>query len=340
MIIDYAEPGMILGQDITDQYGKLLLEKGMALTESYIKRLRNLGIDKISVSDHEATLLKQQQAISTELRTELTLCFQSFSSLQTSFLANDALTNLYLEQVERIICTIVHQASEQMTDIMNTQVWQPNENDIVHAINVCLLSIITGLQLNLPKSVLYDLALGALLHDIGKFTLPCINGTLFDSTKLHTLYGRNLLLKSKLSPTIAQIVAEHHETLNGTGLPLGLTSNKIHHLSKIVALANFFDRKMTTTVIDNAPQEEVFEYMLANADTLFDSSILEAFTSAIPLYPVGCMVLLNTNRTAYVMKNHLNNSLRPIVKMNTSNGQITTNLLDEPTLDIIKIIEY
>lgn len=340
MMIDYAEPGMILGQDVTDEYGKLLLDSGITLTATYIKRLKSLGIHKICISDYEAMLLKKQQAISTELRTELTLCFQSLSSLQTNFLSNENLTSLYLDQVGNLINTIIQQASEQMTDIINTQVCQPKDNDIVHAINVCLLCVITGLQLNLPKPVLYDLALGALLHDIGKVTLPCINGTLFDSTKLHTLYGRNLLLRIKLSTTVAFIVAEHHEALNGTGLPLGLTSNKIHYLSKIVAIANFFDRTMTTAAIDNTSQQQVLDYMLLNGDILFDSDILKAFTQSIPIYPVGCLVLLNSNQTAFVMKNHLNNPCRPRIKINTTAGQTIIDLQNDPTLSIIKIIEH
>jgi len=64
------------------------------------------------------------------------------SSLQTSFLANEHLTTLYLDQVDRLINTIIHEASEQMTNIINTQICQLQDNDIVHAVNVCLLAVI------------------------------------------------------------------------------------------------------------------------------------------------------------------------------------------------------
>lgn len=198
MIIDYAEPGMILGQDVIDEYGKLLLEQGITLTESYIKRLKKFGIHTIRIFDQEATLLKQQQVIPSELRTELSLCFQALSSLQTSFLANEKLTFLYLDQIGNLINNIIDQASQQATTMINTQIYYPNQQELVHSINVCLLSLITGFQLNLSKDDLYELALGALLHDIGKATLPRINGLLFDSAKLHTLYGRNLIIAQQI----------------------------------------------------------------------------------------------------------------------------------------------
>lgn len=340
MIIDYAEPGMILGQDVTDESGKLLLEKGMALTERYIHRLKKLGVNTICIFDHEATLLKQQQVISLELRNELSLCFQALSSLQTSFLANENLTVLYLEQIGKIITTIIHQVAQQQETIINTQFYYPTQQELAHSINVCLLSLITGFQLKLSKEDLFELALGALLHDIGKATLPRINGLLFDSTKLHTLYGRNLLLRSKLSPRIAQIVAEHHEALDGSGLPLGLTNHKIHFLSKVVAIANYFDKAITKAALEDTSQLAVIEKMLTKGNTLFDMHILKTFIHAVPIYPVGSLVLLNTSQFAYVIKNHPNHLLHPEIKINTKNGRTVVNLLQEPTLAISKVIEY
>jgi len=340
MIIDYAEPGMILEQDITDEYGKLLLEKGMALTESYINRLKNFGVNTIRVSDYEANLLKQQQTISPELHTELTLCFQGLSSLQTSFLSNENLTLLYLEQIGKIMNTLINEASKKMNNIVNTQIYYPNQQEIIHSVNVCLLSLITGLYLKISKEDLYELAFGALLHDIGKSTLPRINGLLFDSTQLHTLYGRNLLLRSKLSPRIAQIVAEHHEALDGSGLPLGLSKTKIHFLSKIVAIANYFDKAITKTTLDNTSQQQVVEDMLASGNTRFDAHLLEIFFRTIPIYPVGSLVLLNTKQTAHVTKNHPNHLLRPQVKVNTKAGKTILDLSREASITIIKVIEY
>lgn len=340
MIIDYAEPGMILEKDVSDECGKLLLEKGMILTESYINRLKNFNINQIHVFDYEANLLKQQQSISPALHTELALCFKGLSSLQTSFLSNEKLTHLYLEQIGKLMNTLIHEASEQMNNIINTQIYSPSHREIVHAINVCLLSLITGLHLKISKEDLYDLAFGALLHDIGKSTLPRINGLLFDSTQLHTLYGRNLLLRSKLSPRIAQIVAEHHETLDGSGLPLGLTHGKIHFLSKIVAIANYFDKAISKTISNNTPQQQVLEDMLAKGNTRFDAHLLKAFFHTIPIYPVGSLVLLNTKQTAYVTKNYLNQLLRPQIKMNTTVGKTIVDLSQEANLAIIQVIEY
>jgi putative nucleotidyltransferase with HDIG domain len=340
MIIDYAKPGMILEQDIIDEYGKLLLEKGMTLTESYINRLKNFGVNTIRVSDYEANLLKQQKTISPELYTELSLCFQGLSSLQTSFLANENLTMRYLEQIGKIMNTVIKQASQQMHNIINIQIYYPSQQEIAHAMNVCLLSLITGLYLKISKDDLYDLAFGALLHDIGKSTLPRINGLLFDSTQLHTLYGRNLLLRSKLSPKIAQIVAEHHEALDGSGLPLGLTNTKIHFLSRIVAIANYFDKAITKATLDNTSPQQVVEDMLANSDTRFDRHLLTTFFHTIPVYPVGSLVLLNTKQTAYIIKNHPNHLLRPQIKINTTADKNTLDLSQETSITISKVIEY
>lgn len=93
-------------------------------------------------------------------------------------------------------------------------------------------------------------AMGGLLHDIGKLKLPANLRNLEEHEvppdqltlfRQHPLYGFEMLNKSKvINEQVKQIVYQHHELVNGMGYPNLLTSAKIYPLAKIVSLADYF----------------------------------------------------------------------------------------------------
>lgn len=336
MDIKYAAPGMVLAQDITDEAGTLLLEQGITLTASYLRRLRQLGIHDIAIHDSEAAALQAQHAIPPELRTELSLCFQALYRLQTSRLTSSKLTTLYFRQIDKVLNQVVHETASQMLGIVNTQIRQPTADDMAHAVNVCLLSVITGLYLKWPRQMLQQLALGALLHDIGKSIL--IDAQQLSSHKLHPLYGRDILLRNRQDPLIARIAAEHHEWFDGSGYPLGLSAKEIHPLSQLVAIANFFDATMHRAERSGTPRQEVLEIMLACGNKQFDLTLLKAFIHTVPLYPVGTLVRLNTDQTAYVVRNRPHYPLRPCIRLRDTDMPEEIDLVCKPTLTIVEVI--
>jgi HD-GYP domain-containing protein (c-di-GMP phosphodiesterase class II) len=80
-----------------------------------------------------------------------------------------------------------------------------------HSVNVCVLSLITGISMKYDEEKLRELGMGAMLHDIGKTRIPqeILNkpGSLtkeeFELVKKHTSYGYELLKKSDVLSTYA-----------------------------------------------------------------------------------------------------------------------------------------
>lgn len=110
-------------------------------------------------------------------------------------------------------------------------------------------------------------AMGGLLHDIGKLKLPpnlrdveeCdVPPEQITLYRQHPLYGVEMLTKSKIvNEPVKQIVYQHHELVNGMGYPNNLTGTKIYPLAKIVSLADYFVNLITTnqlTPIDGLRQ--------------------------------------------------------------------------------------
>ena len=109
-----------------------------------------------------------------------------------------------------------------------------------------------GLELRLSPPRLYRLDYGAYLHDLGKIEVPdCVlqkPGRLTPAewalVKRHPTVGRRLLEVTFMAP-VGVIVEQHHEKLDGSGYPYGLSDDAILTESYIVAVVDTFDA-MTT----------------------------------------------------------------------------------------------
>lgn len=343
MLINETKAGMVLARDMVDDTGTLLLEKGIALTEYYITRLKQLGVTSIPIYDPYAAELKKQSIIAPEVREELNLCFRSLFCKKSQNILNSGLRTIYLKQIQQTVGQVIDETEKNLKQIINIQVRKPNEDEIDHAINVCLMVIATGLYIKLPRPVLMDLALGALFHDLGKTVMPASDGLSVDPGRLHPIYGQQLLLRNKAGTIISRIAAEHHERYDGQGYPSGLAGKEIHPLSRLVAIANYFDNMMDVAAKTGESRSTIMENMLANGNILFDMYLLRAFFHTTPLYPVGCLVRLNTNQKAYVIKNKVRFAPTPTVQIAEKNIRSNTHsqiidLAMKPQLTIVGVI--
>ena len=111
MHIEDTGVGMVLTQDITDDRGNLLLEKGISLTRSYISRLKRLGIQAVSVVDPYAESLKQKQVIAPVLRAELTQCFNELFIMKAADILNFKPPAAHLQKLNSVMDSGIDEAS-------------------------------------------------------------------------------------------------------------------------------------------------------------------------------------------------------------------------------------
>ena len=337
MRIDHIKPGMVLAGDIVDEHGNLLLEKGIKLSESYITRMKHMGIRVLPIVDTYADSLKTEKAITAQLHDELALCFRSLFYLKSDELLDRKLRTVYIRQLTSTIDSVITETSAQMARIINVQVRKPLDSEADHAVNVCLLSVVTGLYLKFPRAVLQELALGALLHDIGKSIVPQ-NSQLAADPGYHCLAGQSILQRSGVGSVVSRIAAEHHEAYNGSGYPSGIPNQGMHPLSRLVAVANHFDVAIHKAAQEGTPRHDILEKMLASGNIFFDLSVLRAFCHTVAIYPVGCLVKLSSGELGYVIENQSQYPLRPIVRVFHGDTPEDINLLFKPQVIIEELI--
>lgn len=127
---------------------------------------------------------------------------------------------------------------------------------------------------------------GTFLHDVGKIKLPKnirdkkkneLTSSQFEEYKKHPQYGIELLDGVKgINEQIIQTVYQHHELLDGTGFPMGLTKNKIYPLARIVSFAN---RMADKTVENRCTPFQAIKQMIEERSEIFqyDSDVIRAF---------------------------------------------------------------
>lgn len=123
-----------------------------------------------------------------------------------------------------------------------------------HSINVCIYSLSLGSYLDMDSTMLQELGMSALLHDLGKSRVdPKITnkkGRLtegeFEEMKHHPLYGYSIAVKIGVhDKLILDGIRHHHEKLDGSGYPDGLMGKNITLFARIIAVCDVFDALST-----------------------------------------------------------------------------------------------
>jgi HD-GYP domain-containing protein (c-di-GMP phosphodiesterase class II) len=220
-----------------------------------------------------------------------------------------------LRPVKRAVQSIVDQVLMNETSIVGlTTLRDYDEYTFTHSVNVCIFSVALGKKLGLNKHQLYELGLGALLHDVGKVRMPLdlINksGPLtpeeFEVLKEHPAEGLLSMFEMRglaELPLRAMLMAyEHHMKIDQTGYPVSARPRDPTLFGRIVAVADGFDAATTKRSYQAQPwpPDRVLKEMRDNPSRGFDPLLVKAFISMTGIYPVGSAVILDTFELAVV----------------------------------------
>ncbi|HEY5563117.1 MAG TPA: HD-GYP domain-containing protein [Clostridiaceae bacterium] len=357
--INSAKEGSFLGKTLFDDDGRVLLREGVKLTNILITKITHHKINTIYIKD-EYSSIEIEDIIKPQLRQKAIKSvkdtFLSFNKPQglkgSSYVAKQA----FNEAKERDIQ--FHKMSEVALELMEelttkkallidlVDIKSMDNYTYQHCVNVAVLSLIIGLHLKFSKDELYELCIGAILHDIGKVFIPkeLINkpGKLtdeeFTEMKSHTFRGYDYMKNSPEISAPARIIAlQHHERYDGRGYPEGRRGTEINKLAKVVAIADVYDALTSDRPYRSAMcPSEALELIMGGGETQFDFKMVQVFSSIVVPFSVGTLVKLNNNIIGVVLENNLGFPLRPILKMVESAKVI--NLFTELDMVIIGIV--
>jgi HD-GYP domain-containing protein (c-di-GMP phosphodiesterase class II) len=221
-----------------------------------------------------------------------------------------------LRRVKRAVQAIVDQVLTNEASLVGmTTLRDYDEYTFTHSVNVCIFSVAIGRRLGFSKHELYELGLGALMHDIGKLRMPLelINKTTpldeaeWQIMKDHPVEGLITLFGLRGGaevPLRAMLIAyEHHMKIDLSGYPSPRRPRDPTLFPKIVAVADAFDAATSRRSYQSVPHtpDQILLELRDNPRRGFDPLIVKAFISMTGIYPVGSVVLLDSYELAVVV---------------------------------------
>ncbi|WP_199622343.1 HD-GYP domain-containing protein [Paenibacillus alkalitolerans] len=311
--IDSLEPGQFLGKSIFTNNGTVLLSEGVQLTVFMINTLRRIGVAFVYVKDGHFDDIEITDVVSDETkRAVIKQMSDLFGSVRSGKEFNtkrvSAAIDSLLDDIMKNKDVLIH-----LSDIRSS-----DNADYMHALNVCMMSCVVGMNMGLPYTQLKELAIGALLHDIGKVNAAAEDDEGADPKRHHTWIGfETLKLKREYSLLIAHVAFQHHEHADGTGVPRGLTSEAIHPYAKIVAVANTYDNLLSGLGESGKRMlpHEACERIMAMAGKQLDKDVIVEFLKTVSVYPTGTSVRLTNKETGVVVGQHRGLPGRPVVRV-------------------------
>ena len=155
-----------------------------------------------------------------------------------------------------------------------------------HVRRVALRAVQVGEELGLSRARLRRLAVGGLLHDMGKLSVPDeilgkpgpLSASEFAEIEEHPERGRRLLHElGGFAEPVLRLVHDHHERLDGSGYPRGLRDDEIGLDARILAACDVYDALISPRVYRPAwTHEQALSLLREGTGSEFDEQVVGA----------------------------------------------------------------
>lgn len=255
----------------------------------------------------------------------------------TDRLTDEVASTFMLEMTGADLSNRIKVAKELLSDVVESIIRNPNamllisnlkNNDNIdyqHALDVAIMLVSFGRQLGIPKEELNHIALGGLLHDLGKTKVPKdilkkpqrLNPEEYSKVKMHVQYGDRMLDDIPDTHSITkQIILHHHERFDGTGYPEQLSGGAIGLYGSMAGIVETYATMTVNQPYASARSSaKAVGVLVALRDKAFQAELVDQFIQVVGVYPTGSIVQLSTKEIGIVTKQNRLWRLKPIVTL-------------------------
>jgi HD-GYP domain-containing protein (c-di-GMP phosphodiesterase class II) len=199
-----------------------------------------------------------------------------------------------------------------------------DEYTFMHCVGVSALLVSFAREIGLPEQTIHELAVGGLVHDIGKSLVPQnvlnkpgrLNDDEFEKMRDHVTFSRQLLGDMPgITQDALDVALLHHERMDGSGYPEGRDGPSISLVGRMSAIVDVYDALTSVRVYKDAweptlAMKRLFEW----SPDHFDAELVQRFVRCIGIYPVGATVALESGRVAVVI-DQTDRLVAPVVRV-------------------------
>ena len=315
---DELKKGMRLARPIYNKDGVLLYERNSKLTAQGIESIKNFGLIGIFVLEPAEPVPPMTQA---------DIDFERFQTMNVFSIQEEMeriIQTRRLNKMPTIAANIIKNYGHLDKKINFVQNLRSKEDYIYkHSLNVAILCAMMTHVLNMRVDEQLETVQSAIIHDIGKLTVPksildkdILTEEEQEAVRASELQGFNLIdIVFSSSPNIKRICSQTHKALESLRTNEDISSMKMVNGAKVLAVAEAFDT-MTAMQVEKAPESEVaaLKHLLDNPQ-VYESNIVASLIRSINILAPGVSVELNTGQKALVLAANEQNILEPMILM-------------------------
>jgi len=274
---------------------------------------------ELAAKNQRRQLLASQRASLQVCERQFAQATQTYKQVMETIYAQPGVSR---EQSEALIKGFVGEILGEQDACIRLLSEKAGEKTSLHSINVTIISLLLGKASGLGEQDLFDLGMGALLHDIGKVDLPdrlrWYNEHFVAAERQiyqeHVAHGVDLARKMSLSNGAILVIGQHHEHADGSGYPRHISAERMTPPARIVSLVNHYDNLCNpgNPALAVTPHEAL-AFMFAQKKPLFHAATLSLFVRMMGVYPPGSVVQLTDERFALVVSVNSARPLKPSV---------------------------
>ncbi|EGG94080.1 putative HD-GYP domain containing protein [gamma proteobacterium IMCC1989] len=318
---NYSRKGMVKRAEVIEQI------RALGVKELYIDTSLGKDVEPANAVKNKASKPLPVPKVSLAKEIENAKAMQSEATALISRCMADIKMGAALELTE--FTDISGRMIESLSQNYNalacvTQLREKDRYLMEHSFNVSVLMGILAHALGYSGDTLQEMVTGALLHDVGKIRiadeiLHKPGGFLpeeWDEMKRHVTYGEEVLQKTpSITSIMMDICAQHHERIDGSGYPRGLSGDQIPIHSRMASVVDVYDAITAERVYHKgmAPTVALKKLMEWSTEGHLDPQLVRHFINAMGVYPVGSVVELDKQKLAVVLEANPNDPKKPKV---------------------------
>jgi HD-GYP domain-containing protein (c-di-GMP phosphodiesterase class II) len=357
-------PGCVLLRDVKGKTNRPIIPQKTVLTAEHINVLNKFLIEHVDVSERlqNGTLFQPQAASEEEkvvqpnqpkekvtdvaelpFKDHYDLVVEQYKKLFDSWRNQLPIDNL---AVRNLILPLINRMDDIGSAVYKLHKFA-NKKDYFyhHSVSVSILSAYLGKKLGYQKGEWFQIGMAGLLSDAGMARLGefafhkegILNNEERIEIRKHPTYSYRMVEQITSIPyTVKLAVLQHHERMDGSGYPLGLSQEKIHSYARIIAVCDIY-HAMTSDRVYRKKQSpfSVIEELQKEQYSKLDIRIVQVFVDSIANFSIGTKVLLSNNQAGEIVFIDPKMPTRPILRL--QQGEIVT-LSNRQDLHITEIL--
>ena len=236
MLKNYAK---LFTEDIYNESSKGGVVAG---NKNNARKLANFSYDSLDITNFE-TVINRESVLKSDIQVKIKYYYRKTLDLFLQGYYEEGILKL-----NTLVSIITGDLYRQLSKSKKgSQIRFLGEYEICHPLNVAIISGLIAKKLEYTATLVDNVVLAGLLHDIGKLEIKLKDGSALlsmheDEVLEHTTLGYEIIKhKLNLNEDIARAALEHHENNDGSGYPKGISSDYINEIAQIINVASYYD---------------------------------------------------------------------------------------------------